>query len=366
MSQNTIRLSTNPHDYDRDFPTFRKPSILGEFSLDSERIFRHDRHQIGYLHRRDGRDVLDLNKGIEDVVRKNEEVTKHEQLDNVLHWILNNKDKFVVKGQEENLTSLSSSVVCYRGLLTTIMCTPYEAREGWQIRAIRWRGTTYLCQVETEQRRAQRQKETPRQKTMSSWGYKFEQYMTMSDPAHLPILDKAVLEAEEFCCVFRSRLNQFSLVYGAEMDGYDSDSIIEQRQLLKPEKFVEMKTSRIIENDRQHRNFCRFKILKWWGQSFLVGIEEIVCGWRDDEGFVRDIESFKIRQLPKTAIDWKPNVCANFLADFLGALDSQIDTDDFNVVYNVRWMPREGFSIWKGGDPGDCFLPKWYTGKVFS
>jgi len=365
MSHNSLRLSTNPHDFDRDFPTFRKPAILGEFSLDSDRTFRHDRHQMMYLYRPDGRETLDLNKGLEFVVRKNEEETKHEELDNVLHWILNNRDKFLVNGKEEKLTSLSSSVVCYRGLLTTIMCTPYEAREGWQIKLIKWRGTMYLCQVETEQRRVQRQKETHRQKTMSSWGYKFEQYTTTSDPAHLPTLDKAVIEAEEFCCVFRSRLNQFSLVYGAEMDGYDSDSIIQQKQLLKPEKFVEMKTSRIIENDRQHRNFSRYKMLKWWGQSFLVGIEEIVCGWRDDDGIVRDIESFKIRQLPKTAVEWKPNVCANFLSDFLGALAGQIEKDDVNVVYNVSWTPREGFSIWRGG-VGEVFLPKWYTTQVFS
>lgn len=363
MSRTTIHLSSRPHDYDRDFPTFRKPAILGDFSLDSERGFHHDRRQMMYLHRRDARDTMDLNHGIEHVVRKNEEVTKKEELDNLLHWILNNRDKFLATGQE-TLTSLNSSVVCYRGLLTTMMCTPYDWREDWQIKIIKWRGTMYICQVETDQRRAQRLKRTPRQKTMSSWGYKFEQYMTTSDPADLPNLNTPVIESEEFCCVFRSRLNQFSLVYGAEMDGYESDSIVEPRQLLKPEKFVEMKTSRIIENDRQHRTFSRYKILKWWGQSFLVGIEEIICGWRDDDGFVRDVESFKIRQLPKSAAEWKPNVCANFLAELLTAVSEKVVKDDLNVVYNVSWMPREGLSLWRGGE-GENFLPKWYTSQVF-
>ena len=36
--------------------------------------------------------------------------------------------------------------VCYRGLLTTLLCTPYEGKEGWEVTAARWRGTIYLRQ----------------------------------------------------------------------------------------------------------------------------------------------------------------------------------------------------------------------------
>ena len=54
-----------------------------------------------------------------------------------------------------------------------------------------------------------------------------------------------------------------SLVYGAEMDTYDSNEKVQSGEKLKPEKFVELKTSRIVENDWQDRTFRRFKILKW-------------------------------------------------------------------------------------------------------
>ena len=53
------------------------------------------------------------------------------------------------------------------------------------------------------------------------------------------------------------------MVYGAEMDAYDSKEKMHRGEKLKPEKFVEMKTSRIVENERQDRTFRRFKILKW-------------------------------------------------------------------------------------------------------
>ena len=36
--------------------------------------------------------------------------------------------------------------VCYRGLLTTLLCSPYESKEGWEVTATRWRGTIYLRQ----------------------------------------------------------------------------------------------------------------------------------------------------------------------------------------------------------------------------
>ena len=54
-----------------------------------------------------------------------------------------------------------------------------------------------------------------------------------------------------------------SLVYGAEMDAYESQEELQSGDRLKPEKFVEMKTSRTVENERQDRTFRRFKILKW-------------------------------------------------------------------------------------------------------
>ena len=52
------------------------------------------------------------------------------------------------------------------------------------------------------------------------------------------------------------------------MDAYDSKEKIDSGEKLKAEKFVEMKTSRIVENERQDRTFRRFKILKWYITPF--------------------------------------------------------------------------------------------------
>lgn len=42
----------------------------------------------------------------------------------------------------------------------------------------------------------------------------------------------------------------------------------------------------------------RFKLIKWWAQSFLVGIPQIICGFRDDEGIVHRLEKFNVQEIP--------------------------------------------------------------------
>ena len=113
----------------------------------------------------------------------------------------------------------------FRGLLTVLLCTPYERRDGWLIDVVRWRGTLYLLQVDTNKRKEEKRNESRRQKQMSSWGYKFEQLMTSAVPGEAPNTETPVNENEEFCCLFRTRIGKVSVVYGAEMDAYQSDTM---------------------------------------------------------------------------------------------------------------------------------------------
>lgn len=46
----------------------------------------------------------------------------------------------------------------------------------------------------------------------------------------------------------------------------------------------------------------RFKLLKWWAQSFLPGVPRIVAGFKDHDGVVVSTETFlvsKVSQLIK-------------------------------------------------------------------
>ena len=41
----------------------------------------------------------------------------------------------------------------------------------------------------------------------------------------------------------------------------------------------------------------RFKLLKWWAQSFLPGVPRIVAGFRDPDGLVVGTETIHISQI---------------------------------------------------------------------
>lgn len=70
--------------------------------------------------------------------------------------------------------------VCRRGLLKTLMCTPYEKNEGWKVAAALYDGTYYLREYETIEER-QRASLTETERKMCLWGWKFEQYLTASN-----------------------------------------------------------------------------------------------------------------------------------------------------------------------------------------
>lgn len=358
---------------------------------------------------------LDLNVGLESVIRKPPSA-QNEKIDRILEWILLNRNVFQVQGsptkptpstekggegEQIKLDSLSTDFVCFRGLLTTLMCTPYERRDGWEFNAVKFKNTIYLCAVETEGRRIQRQNETQKNRDMCSWGFKFEQYVlseepTINDPNHDVFNDamssEPVNENEEFCCVFRSRLGCHSVVFGAEMDGFrtvperaDEDNR-DMLDLNADGTFVELKTNRVIDNKRLQSSFAEFKTLKWWAQSFLVGIPKILCGFRDDDGMVVRLEDYPIKLLPKMGKNWMPNVCMNFLNQVLSYIHQLIipqppsgpaaataptgsDSDNELIMYNFSWDPKSNnnrIRVVKQKFVAQNFLPSWYTSKVFS
>lgn len=103
-------------------------------------------------------------------------------------------------------------------------------------------------------------------------------------------------ENQEYGCVLRSRLASHSLVYGAEVDGADPSRYNPPHAHLTP--FVELKTNKEITTSRARQILHKFKFQKWWSQSFLVGIPRVICGFRDDAGVVRSVQTFAVSAMP--------------------------------------------------------------------
>lgn len=115
---------------------------------------------------------FDLNKGYHLAIKKPPSATE-EKLDHLLMFISQNLSN--LRNHDE--LKLTADIVCFRGLLRLLMCTPYEDKDGWSILASRYQGTIYLCAYETAENRQNRESQTDQLKKILSYGFKFEQYM---------------------------------------------------------------------------------------------------------------------------------------------------------------------------------------------
>ena len=84
------------------------------------------------------------------------------------------------------------------------------------------------------------------------------------------------------------------------------------REKGQPINWVELKTSAEIRGQRDMDNFER-KLMKFWIQSFLLGVPKIVVGFRDQGGLLRKYEEIATEGIPakpnqRAVKTWKANM----------------------------------------------------------
>ncbi|XP_017540602.1 decapping and exoribonuclease protein [Pygocentrus nattereri] len=359
-------LSTRRQLYERDFPVYKQPVEVGCFSLDSERNFFSDSRQLRYYSDPGKSPKLNLRDGHHDRFIKRDESVK-ERLDHLLRWILENRVKLHSRNAATSPPcTLGVDFVTWRGHLTKLLTTPYETQEGWLLAVSRFGGTLYISEMETEAARVNRENRTERHEEMMYWGYKFEQYVCADDVHSVPDGCGVVNTNEAFCTVVQTRLADHKLLFSGEVDCRDKDP----KSPPAPACYVELKTSAEICTPKQRSNFHRYKLLKWWAQSFLPGVPRIVAGFRDHDGVVVSVETFhisKISQLIKNEYNcWKPTVCMNFCSDFLSFVKSVVKEDDPRLVYLFAWEPHRDVTFSVHKDSEYTFLPDWYIKEMAS
>lgn len=306
------------------FPKFSYPRIVGSFSVNKNREYIDSMINLKYLKIPEEIN-FNLNSLEENYTEKSLNCSSDENLRHITTFLMKNNMKF--KG-----------FVCFRGLLRLIMCTPYDKRESWIINAISFKGTIYLCAEETIEKKNKKMSETEENKKFSRYGFKFEKFILKS---HDDLEDESVNENEEFSVMFQTVLNGINLLYAAEVDGVEGEKIIKNIQDLQQTKLVEVKVKRRELTDRQLINFYKFKGISWWCQSFLVGIEKIVVGLRDDFGVVDEVTSINLGDINNEARMrnyWHGNVCMNFLSEFLHRVRYDLRKfDDPNVIFQYSF-----------------------------
>ena len=214
---------------------------------------------------------------------------------------------------------------------------------------------------EAQQRGTQQQTKSEKDlawhERMSYWGFAFEEFVTSEKP-HANAVDCR----ESFCTVTKSKLGENTkLLLGGEVDCWNG--IAEGLS-----GYVELKTSRKIDTKKQRVNFEKFKLLKWWAQSFTVGVRQILVGFRDDHGMVQKMQNLETMKLPSYALAadkknaWRPEVALMFAEKVLTFIRETMEEYPENSRALVEYIPArtKDESVFKVTIVEDIpdFLPK--------
>ncbi|KAI8050035.1 RAI1 like PD-XK nuclease-domain-containing protein [Thamnidium elegans] len=323
-------------DYEGGFPAYKQPQEVTSYSIDHQRHVWFDNREMKYYYPPTGKD---LNYGYKNLVQRDDSIAEH--LDTLLDALSHIRSK-----TPDN--EITADFVTWRGIMTKILCTPYSRKEGWEFRATRYDGSIYLEEQVTEQKKNQENQASDKQKLMSYWGYRFETLSTLtkaprevekSDTELKQRLTESANTNIQYCIVVKTKLGNNSILMGAEVDC--CRDVKPNDPLIQPSNYIELKTSRVIESDRNQYSFERYKLLKFWAQSFLVGVPRVMCGFRDDDGQIVNVVQYKTLEIPRQVRDkpntWNPSVCLNFANEFLDWLKKEIVIDDATITYSIQF-----------------------------
>ncbi|KAF2965266.1 hypothetical protein GQX73_g8305 [Xylaria multiplex] len=309
----------------------KRPKEFACFSYDEKHEFRLDDSSLQWYY--PPRLGADLSKGFDKFDKHDESIDEH--LDSLL--------KTIAAHEKEEGKKIDANIVTWRDNVGTV-------------RGPRWNISTNLIkdcifiednyefkqfskEQQNKQQRGRRGQFSP--ELMTYWGYKFEALSCIPRPwgevsrEFIENRDEHIVSNKaQYCSVVRTGVGKTVLCLGGEVDAiWDS----KPTQKGAPTNWIELKTSAEIRDDRGMNNFER-KLMKFWIQSFLLGVPKIVVGFRSQDGILTKLEEIQTASIPETAAkrgvrSWNANVCINFASEFLEWLRNTINDEG---VWRIR------------------------------
>ncbi|KZW02878.1 RAI1-domain-containing protein [Exidia glandulosa HHB12029] len=369
----------------RPSPPFQLPFQLLSFSYTPERELVFDDSALRYYI--DPPQRADLTYRYDDWTKREEE---RGRLDGLLRACVRD---------EVEPERVRANVITWRGILTKILGSPYEDRDSWELNVMSVNGTLYLEEHPSQAKLADmRMTDTdPKRRLQTYFGYSFESYCTSEKPPRTMTREEHderdwaggwggdVNTNVQWCSVVKTKLDNIRVLCGGEVD------CVRDRYTKQPDTFVELKTSMNIRrgNDVDVLRFEK-KLLKFYLQSFLLGVPEIVVGFRTPAGELTALESYKTIELPRRVRGkpgaWDASVCLNWGCDVLRFLHRSVsrDSDSQNLhdekdwrppVWRLKFEPRKGLELRRlelsevedevrAGEDRVGFLPTWYYDAI--
>jgi len=317
----------------------KRPREIACFSYDDKHQFRLDDSSIRYYY--PPTLGADLSKGFDTFEKLDDTADDH--LDSLL--------KTIAAHEEQTGKRLEADIITWRGMTTKFMSAIFSDRDGFEMNATLFQDTIFIEENHEYKRQSQaRQSQQvpqpgrPSQDMMSFWGYKFETLCLL--PSTWAETPREYIENREneivnnhaqYCSVVKTGIGSTVMILGGEVDAvWDSKPTDDS-----PINWVELKTSADIRNDRDLTTFER-KLMKFWIQSFLLGVPKIIVGFRTPDGILKRIEEMDTASIPGTVKrrgkgTWDGNMCINFTAAFLEFLKATVTGDG---VWRIRRKER--------------------------
>ncbi|KHO01533.1 Protein RAI1 [Metarhizium album ARSEF 1941] len=344
----------------------KRPKEFACFSYDENHEFRLDDSSIKYYYT--PQLGADLSRGFNTFQKLDD--SRDEHLDGLL--------KTILAHERETGKKIDANLVTWRGMMTKIMAAPFEQRDGFEMNATLYQECIFI-EENNEYKLQSRAKEShrgprrgPPLEVMQYWGISALPRSPSVPPSDRrppkarkdtrthPSLPQAIKwienrenqtvnNKEQYCSVVRTGIGKTILCLGGEVDAstflllllsiasplWDSKPLPGQ-----PINWVELKTTAEIRSAHDMDNFHR-KLMKFWIQSFLLGVPKIIVGFRTRDGILVDVKEIETHNIPQTVnsrpgAQWNADMCVNFAGEFLEFLQTTINDEG---VWRIRRRP---------------------------
>lgn len=257
-SQYTLPLASSSSE---PSPAFGKPHQLTCFSYTPKRELRFDTSALKYYVPAPLN--ADLGYRYEQWIKRPEE---RGRIDSLLRAI----DQDHVIGERKK-----GAFVSWRGVMTKLLTAPLETRDAVDINLMLVDGCIYAEEHLTDARLAEKETMPPRLRLFMYYGYSFESFSTWDEPLRrreqheerdrVRCWSGDVDGNVQYCSIVKTKIGAERMILGGEVD------CCREKYTGQPDTYVELKTSMVIRNAQDEQRFER-KLLKFWAQSFLLGI----------------------------------------------------------------------------------------------
>ena len=253
-------------------------------------------------------------------------------------------------------------------MATKLMTVPFSRLDEWEMNCTLFQGSLFIEENHAKKLESKQQQHAgggnrntrgKSQDMMSYWGYKFETLSLLDDHwsrvsrEHIEGRgDKEVSNYAQYCSIVRTGFGKLKLVLAGEVDAvmdYKPEDAYKT-----PVNWVELKTTAEVRGERDWVKLER-KLLKFWAQSFLLGVPTVIVGYRDEDGVLKKLEKMDTQAIPELVRTkgkgmWNGDVCVAFMSAFLAWLRGTVVDEG---VWRIKKRTNaEALEVWKVEETG--------------